>query len=75
MLSVQSWSKVGLALRTTKESKIKSTSTRHRFKIRSCGAEFQRRLWAFAPQPGNSVSDHAEELSGFLLKHARDVFW
>ena len=37
-------------------------------------AEFQRTLWAFAPQPGNSVSDHAEELSGFPLKHASDVF-
>ena len=37
-------------------------------------AEFQRRLWAFAPKPGNSVSDHAEEHSGFLVKHARDVF-
>ena len=31
-------------------------------------------MWAFAPEPGNSVSDHAEELSGFLLKHAREVF-
>ena len=37
-------------------------------------AEFQRRLWVFAPQPRNSVSDHVEELSGFLLKHAKDVF-
>ena len=36
--------------------------------------QFQRRLWAFAPKPGNSVSHHAEELSGILLKHARDVF-
>ena len=58
----------------TRKRKRKSTSTRHRFKIRLLCAEFQRRLWAFAPQPGNSVSDHAEELSGFLLKHARDVF-
>ena len=37
-------------------------------------AEFQRRLLAFAPNLGNSVSDHAEEFSGCLLKHARDVF-
>ena len=36
-------------------------------------AEFQRRMWAFAPKPGNSVSDHAEELSGFLFKHARKI--
>ena len=36
--------------------------------------ELQRRIWAFAPKPGNSVSDHAEELSDFIVKHARDVF-
>ena len=36
--------------------------------------ELQRRIWAFAPKPGNCVSDHAEELSNFIEKHARDVF-
>ena len=62
------------ALRTTKESKRKSTSTHLRCKIRTVFVEFQRRLWASAPKPANSVSDHAEELSVFLVKHAREVF-
>ena len=46
--------------------KRKSTSTHHRFRNPFLCAEFQRRLWAFAPKPGSSVSDHAEELSRFL---------
>ena len=66
--------KGGRTLRTTEESKRKSTSTHPSIQNPFLCAEFQRRLWAFAPKPGNSVSDHAEELSGFLLKHARDVF-
>ena len=36
--------------------------------------EFQRRLWTLAPKPGNSVSDHAEEFSIFLLQQVKQFF-
>ena len=63
VLSVQLWSKVGLTLRTTKERRRKSTSTRHRFKIRSCVLSFKEdcgrlprnRETAFLTMPRNSL--------------------
>ena len=69
-IEVKGGTGIGNNRRKKKKINIDTSSIQNPFLC----AEFQRRMWAFAPKPGNSVSDHAEELSSFLLKHAREVF-
>ena len=66
---------MGLALRTTKERKRKSTTTHLRCKIRICVLSFKEDFGHLFRSLKNSVSDHAEEFSVFLLKHEREGFW
>ena len=54
--------------------KKESTSTHLRCKIHSIVLSFKEDFGHLPRRLEKSVSDHAEELSGFLLKHARDVF-
>ena len=65
---------MGLALRTTKERKRKSTSTHLRCKIRICVLSFKEDYGHLFQSLENNASDHAEEFSVFLLKHEKEVF-
>ena len=56
------------------QRKIKSNIDTSSMQNQYLCVEFQRRLWTFAPKPGNSVSDHAEAFSIFLLQQAQEFF-